>query len=242
MSRSNFILGITMLVVTGTLAFMVSFERSDNDNPNTSFVDPSNPTSKSPTNSSRPRGSENRAEKAKSLRGTETTLSLPKSATSHLNHKQLVRVDEIVSRVRQESRENLDKLTRQYGLAKGQQQKIFPLIVAHHDSSHPSMMVDGQSLPTVAPGATFDEDLYSQLNSSQQDEFTDTALDHDAWWEDIVIQLEDDLDNAIDNGEMVPTTSDEINDAGVIVSEGPAEGDGESSSHSGGNLFDLLGP
>jgi len=50
-------------------------------------------------------------------------------------------------------------------------------------------------------------------------------------------QLESDLDTAISNGEMVPADDPS---AGLRVASESAAGDGGSSSHSGGNLFDLL--
>ncbi len=50
-------------------------------------------------------------------------------------------------------------------------------------------------------------------------------------------QLESDLDIAISNGEMVPADDPS---AGLRIAAESAVGDGGSSNHSGGNLFDLL--
>jgi hypothetical protein len=150
----------------------------------------------------------------------------------------LARVNRILSNTRREAREKLDQYSRDYGLTKEQQRDIFPLIVAHHEQAHPAMMVDGQPLIPANPGSSLEESVSSFLDSSQQEALIEDAADHDAWWEDVVGQLESDLDTAINNGEMVP--ADDI-DTGLPLSSQPAAGNGDASEHSGGNLFDLLG-
>ena len=37
-----------------------------------------------------------------------------------------------------------------------------------------------------------------------EEAFLEDAADHEAWWVEVVGQLESDLDTAISNGEMVP--------------------------------------
>ena len=234
MSRSTFILAVTLLVVAGSLAFMISFDRDRGGLGQVS----SNDASSSEGGASIYSQQESR--RAQSGRDGATSLSLPNSATSHLDRAQLARVDAILSGTRRDARTQLDKLSRQYKLSKEQRREAFPLIVAHHEQAHPAMMVGGRPLPSIAPGATLNDSLAAVFDSTQLDELTESAADHDAWWEDVVGQLEVDLDTAIDNGEMVRADEDSPR-PGIIVSDEPAAGDGESSSHSGGNLFDLLG-
>ena len=74
-------------------------------------------------------------------------------------------------------------------------------------------------------------------SSSQREAFLEDAADHEAWWVEVVGQLESDLDTAISNGEMVPADNPS---GGLRIATESAVGDGGSSSHSGGNLFDLL--
>ncbi|MFT6863563.1 MAG: hypothetical protein ACJAVK_002124 [Akkermansiaceae bacterium] len=234
MSRSSFILAVTLLVVAGSLAFIISFDRDHGKLESAS----SNHTSTSPNRGATASRQDSR--RTRSSRVGTTSLTLPKSATSHLNADQLARVDSILSLTQRDSRKQLDQLSRQYKLTKEQRREVFPLIVAHHDQAHPAMTVGGQPLPSIAPGTTLNESLSSVFDSTQQDELVEASVDHDAWWEDVVGQLEVDLDTAIDNGEMVLADEDSQK-LGVTASDDPAAGDGEASGHSGGNLFDLLG-
>ncbi|MFT6862303.1 MAG: hypothetical protein ACJAVK_000861 [Akkermansiaceae bacterium] len=237
MFRSSFVLAVTLLVVAGSLAFMISFDRDHGDTAGTSSGHANHPAASASRSSS---GSRQEAQKTRSSRSNDIRVSLPKSTTSHLDNAQLVRVNDILSSTRREAREKLDKLSSQYKLTAEQRRKTFPLIVAHHDQAHPAMTINGQSLPAIAPASTLNDSLASVFDSSQQDELIEVSADHDAWWEDVVGQLEVDLDTAIDNGEANVTAEDAF-DTGVIPSDQPAAGDGEASGHSGGNLFDLLG-
>ena len=172
-----------------------------------------------------------------SSRHGNNTLSIEKSATTHLNSEELVRVDKILSQIERDSQEELNQYSRNYGLTKEQQRKIFPVLVAYHDQTHPSIKVNGQSVAFVNSDYGLEQNISSFLDSSQREAFLEDAADHEAWWVEVVGQLESDLDTAISNGEMVP--ADDLS-AGLRIASERAAGDGGSSSHSGGNLFDLL--
>jgi len=103
------------------------------------------------------------------------------------------------------------------------------------------MLVGGQPIPSITLGSTLEESIYPLLDADQQGLLAEAALDNDAWWKDVVDQLETDLDAAIEGGEMVAAPDDNTHSTGFTASDGPAAGDGEASDHSGGNLFDLLG-
>ena len=173
----------------------------------------------------------------KSSRHDDKTLSVEKSATTHLNSEELARVDQILSRIQLDAQEQIDQYSRNYGLTEKQQREIFPVLVAYHDQAHPSIMVNNQAIASVNPAYDLEQSISSFLDSSQQEAFLEDAADHEAWWEDVVGQLESDLDTAISNGEMVPADDPS---AGLRIAAGSAVGDGGSSTHSGGNLFDLL--
>ncbi|MGC6457830.1 MAG: hypothetical protein ACON4R_05620 [Akkermansiaceae bacterium] len=95
------------------------------------------------------------------------------------------------------------------------------------------------SFPSITPDSTFDETIAGFLDSAQQDALAKDVADHNAWWEDVVGQLETDLDTAISNGEVALVAEAPPNN--LPAATGPGVGDGKSSGHSGGNLFDLLG-
>ena len=238
-----------MLVVAGTLAFTISFVRSEGSQLATE-KDKSSVAARKKSSFSKVSSGGN----AQSLRVTQRNsrpadparydIKLSPESVSRLSDSQVLQVTGIVSRARENSRKKLEKLTSQYNLSNSQRKNIFPLIVAYQPEAHPAMVAGGSYLPSIASGSTLEESIYPYLDEEQKDALTEATLDHNAWWKDIVGQLEDDLDQAIDTGEMiaVEVTDTEADDmAGISVSDGPAASHGEASSHSGGNLFDLLG-
>ena len=162
-----------------------------------------------------------------SSRHISNTLSIDRSVTNHLNSKELDKVDQILSQIQRDTQEQLDMYSRNYGLTKEQQREIFPIIVAYHDKVHPSIKVNGQPIAFIDSEYDLEQDVITFLDSSQQEAFLDDAVDNEAWWVEVVGQLEDDLDAAIIDGEMVPA-------------DDTSAGDGESISQPSFNLFDLL--
>ena len=243
MSRSQFTLGITMLVVAGTLAFSISFLQSDDyqaagDQP---LASSQNASQRKLVNLNQSRSRAARANSSRIVDSSDHDLGLTSSSISNLTDADLQRVNAIVNRTRQESRNKLDKLTEKYYLTNNQRRDIFPLIVAHHKQAHPAILVNGQPLPRINIGSTLNDSIYIELDSDQQDALTEATIDDEAWWKDVVGQLEDDLNDAINNGAMVAVAAHPTSEAGVTTSsDGPASVDGEASTRSEGNLFELL--
>ena len=235
MSRISFILAVTLLLATGSLVFMTTFNRERNSE-NSSEADRSTiQISERFAHNSLSGKSRSRVI---SGREKDTRISLRQDDIASLTPGQLVRANRILSSTRQDARQTLDRYSRNYGLTKEQRREIFPFIVAHHENAHPAMTINGQPLAPITPGASLDESVASFLNSSQQEALAKDLSDHYAWWEDVVGQLEDNLDDAISNGEMIPVDE---NSPSLEMSTDTAAGSGEASGHSGGNLFDLLG-
>ncbi len=233
MSRSSFILAATLFIVAATMVFMSSFDRANGRSQPVSAGDPAgtfNVLRKSARESTT-------RTRIKSSRHDNNTLSIEKSATTHLNSKKLARVDQILSQIQRDTQEQLDQYSRNYGLTREQQREIFPVLVAYHDQTHPSIKVNNQAITSVNSDYDLEQNISSFLDSSQQEAFLEDAADHEAWWVEVVGQLESDLDTAISNGEMVPADHPS---GGLRIAAESAVGDGGSSSHSGGNLFDLL--
>ncbi len=215
------------------MVFMSSFDRANGRSQQVSAED-----SMGPSNVLRSsKGEPTSRTRITSSRHGNNTLSIEKSATTHLNAEELARVDQILSQIQHDSQEELNQYSRNYGLTKEQQRKIFPVLVAYHDQTHPSIKVNGQTIAFVNSDYDLEQNISSFLDSSQREAFLEDAADHEAWWVEVVGQLESDLDTAISNGEMVPADDPS---AGLRVASESAAGDGGSSSHSGGNLFDLL--
>ena len=243
MSRSQFTLVITMLVIAGTLAFSISFLQSDDyqaagDQP---LASSQNASQRKLVNLNQSRSRAARANSSRIVNSSDLDLDLTSSSISNLTDADLQKVNAIVNRTRQESRNKLDKLTEKYYLTNNQRRDIFPLIVAHHKQAHPAILVNGQPLPRVNIGSTLNDSIYIELDSDQQDALTEATIDDEAWWKDVVGQLEDDLNDAISNGAMVAVAAHSTSEAGVTTSsDGPASVDGEASTRSEENLFELL--
>lgn len=233
MSRSSFILAATIFIVAATMVFMSSFDRANGRSQPVSAEDSMGPSNVLRSSKGEPAS----RTRITSSRHGNNTLSIEKSATTHLNAEELARVDQILSQIQHDSQEELNQYSRNYGLTKEQQRKIFPVLVAYHDQTHPSIKVNGQTIAFVNSDYDLEQNISSFLDSSQREAFLEDAADHEAWWVEVVGQLESDLDTAISNGEMVPADDPS---AGLRIASESAAGDGGSSSHSGGNLFDLL--
>lgn len=239
MTRSQFILGVAMLVVAGTLAFTISFTRSEDQALASGTPSSASPAETRFSNYESRKSSRNATKR--SVRKSDPArydLKLTSDSVTHLSDDEVLQASAIVSKAREKARRKLDSLTDDYNLSNSQRKEIYPLIVAHQPEAHPAMLVGGEPLPGIAAGSTLEESIYASLDQEQQDALSEDAIDHDAWWKDVVGQLEDDLDQAIDNGEMVEVIDD--GPIGVTESDTPAAGDGEDTSHSGGNLFDIL--
>lgn len=215
------------------MVFMSSFDRANGRSQPVSAEDSMGPSNVLRSSKGEPAS----RTRITSSRHGNNTLSIEKSATTHLNAEELARVDQILSQIQHDSQEELNQYSRNYGLTKEQQRKIFPVLVAYHDQTHPSIKVNGQTVAFVNSDYDLEQNISSFLDSSQREAFLEDAADHEAWWVEVVGQLESDLDTAISNGEMVPADDPS---AGLRVASESAAGDGGSSSHSGGNLFDLL--
>lgn len=236
MSRLTFILGITLLFIAGAAIFMITFDRdlAPQQAGQTKATRVTDSTASRTSRSPRP------TSRTSSSRSANNDLALQPSATTHLTAKEQNRANDILKQTQREARQKLDQLSRKYQLSKDQRRQALPYILAHHENAHPAMTLNGDSLPSIATGTTLEDSLASFLDPNQQDALVEATIDDEAWWQDVVGQLESDLDTAIDNGEMVPA-DDDATSTGPVLTDTPAAGDGEASEHSGGNLFDLLG-
>ena len=242
MSHFQFIFAITALVVTGTLVFTF-LQGKDGNTPMGDDTQSSQSLLVKSRESFRPSGHGASAKhRPSSTRSSDHfDLGIAASSLSRVDDANRAQVNNIVRRTSQDAHQELDDLTKTYDLSSKQRKELFPYIVAHHKQAHPSMLVAGQNIPSVSPDSTLEESLYPILNEDQKNILAEAAIEDDAWWKDVVGQLETDLDNAIEGGEMVAATEEPSDPSGSTEAEGPTTGDGEASSHSGENLFDLLG-
>lgn len=207
MSRSQFILGIALLVVSATLTFTISFENDDQPNADPAVAQNSrgaSPTRVRQTGSTRGMGSSSRRDRT----FYEVTVS----------DRNLLSVADLVQ---EESLQKLEALTERYDLTTSQRRGIFPLIAARHPQFQEGLVINGSSIPTQSPTSSLESAMYPLLDEEQQEDLEDDALADDEWWSEIISQLREDLDEAISTGELIPTIEP------ASDNNTPAPGDGE---------------
>ena len=207
MSRSQFILGIALLVVSATLAFTISFK---NDVAAQAPSVAANESTNSKSSVRRPGSS-----KSPSYSSTKKDRTFYEVTVSD---RSLLGTADIVEH---ESRQKLEALTERYNLTTSQRRGIFPHIASRHPQFQEGMVVNGSAALSQATTSSLESAMYPLLDEEQQDLLTDDALADSEWWAEIISQLRDDLDEAISTGEMVPTV-DSAPNIGT-----PAPGDGE---------------
>jgi len=200
MTRSQFILSLTLLCVAGTLAFMISFRHRENSNLS---VLPSPPTLSSSQRLST-RESEPSALLLSPRRPEKVDPTYYEVTVSEIDLR------ETGSKIERESLLRLERMTDHYQLTPNQRRQIFPLLVSHHADFTSGLIVNG--FPAPGPeDESLPEQIYPLLDLTQQENYQQDILAETDWWGDILGQLRDDLDDAFESGEV-----DLVSDAGPL--------------------------
>ncbi len=166
---------------------------------------------------------------------TRPTLTRPLSVAIHDQNQTRPEPTKTELAVRAKQVENhannrLEALAIRLNLTEEQQNRIFPILASAAPSFHPALQVEGSSTPTTSsdnsttlqPGAPITEvenAIYAEVDDTQQASIEDSAIDRDAWWEDIVAMLEDDLEAATSN----PTAGTTVESTTTPSSEATGE-------------------
>ena len=118
--------------------------------------------------------------------------------------------DELIARaviVEEQANNKLQILTSRLGLTEQQQDRIFPILASSSPAFHPILQPEGGidylqdsvfgDRKTIEPGASVAEvenEIYPVLDAEQKASLEEKAMDREAWWDDIVALLEEDLD------------------------------------------------
>lgn len=226
MTRSQFILGIALLCVSGTLAFFISFRNQENKRTGSAAVG----------SSSGP---------AHSTRNLERPFPLPLADRSiekmdPTNYEVTVadiELQDVGSKIEREARERLQQMTERYRLSPNQRREIFPVLVSHHADYREGIIVNGFVIGNPA-ASNLASDIYPLLDLDQKEAYETDLLAHDEWWGEILGQLREDLDGALESGEVEVVT--EIIETDPLPT-GPGRDDGEKVENEGvdvGNFFD----
>jgi len=118
--------------------------------------------------------------------------------------------DELIARaviVEEQANNKLLILTSRLGLTEQQQDQIFPILASSSSAFHPILQPEGGddylqdsvfgSGKVIEPGASVTEvenEIYPVLDAEQKASLEEKAMDREAWWDDIVALLEEELD------------------------------------------------
>jgi len=250
MRFGNLIFGVALLLVAVTLALTITFR---NDPEGASAERPQNDAT-SPAlriGTASPRGSSTapvgrrnpvRSPREKLPAANELEVVMDNGpATRDLSPAQRQDIAKRVPWVQQDVLSRLGKMTERLDLSPIQQHKVFPQLLRATTGYHPAMIINypaGTSLPSeelAANEKSPDEAIHDSLDPDQQEDFLQQKLDDQAWWEEIVAQLEEDFDASVAS-----------NDGPVAAGQAPpeqeaaAEPQPEPEPQQGVNLFDLL--
>ena len=125
--------------------------------------------------------------------------------------------------VEEHANAELEALANRLALTEEQQDRIFPILASSSPAYHPVLQTEGGSKTTtrtatgdtiysdgsgLKPGAPVTEvenEIYPELNEFQQASLEEEAMDREAWWEDIVGLLEEDLESSTSPGVVAAT-------------------------------------
>ncbi|MDB4265305.1 hypothetical protein N9891_01000 [bacterium] len=190
MTRSQFILGAALLCVSGTLAFYISFRDQEHK----------------PLRVTHPTPSEQTVVRSQRYdRGAPLPLSVREIERIDPTHHEVTVSDpdlqEIGEKIQKEARKRLRDLTLRYQLSANQRREIFPLLVSHHPNFQDGLLANGST--ALSPGETsLASQIYPFLDLAQQEAYQVAVLADNDWWSDIIGQLREDLDGALDAGEV----------------------------------------
>ena len=129
--------------------------------------------------------------------------------------------------VEEQANARLEELADRLGLTEEQQDRIFPILASSSPAFHPILIPEGGNRTTtsigggdtiygdgskVKPGAPIAEvenEIYPELDEVQQASLEEEAMDREAWWEDIVGLLEEDLESSTSPGSIADTSGDD---------------------------------
>ncbi len=229
MTRSQFILSIALLCVSGTLAFFISFREQENKRAN------QNSGASAAVSSSTVRSS----------RRNDHSIPLPLSSrnvgkmdpTIYEVTVSEISLQDVGQKIEREARERLQQMTKRYQLTPNQRREVFPLLVSHHASFREGIIVSG-FVAGKAGESNLASDLYPLLDLDQQEAYQEDLLANNEWWGEIIGQLREDLDGALESGE-VEVVTEPIDP--LPESNGPGRDDGKAVENEGVDLDNFFG-
>ncbi len=250
MRFGNLIFGVALLLLAVTLALTITF-RNDPEGASAERLQNDATSPARSIGTAAPRGSTTapvgrrnpvRSPRKKLPDVNELEVVMDNSpATRDLSPTQRQDIAKRVPWVQQAALSRLGKMAERLDLSPIQQHKVFPQLLRATTGYHPAMVITypaGASLPSeelAANEKSPDEAIHDSLDPDQQEDFLQQKLDDQAWWEEIVAQLEDDFDASV-AGNNGPVAAGQA----PPEQEAVAEPQLEPEPQQGVNLFDLL--
>ena len=250
MRFGNLIFGVALLLVAATLALTITF-RNDSEGPATeglrndatsSLRSTENFSSRGSASSSATRRNPVRSPRQKLPDVEELEVAMDDGPASRdLTPAQRQDIAKRLPWVRQNALSRLGKMASRLELTPIQQHKVFPQLLRSTTGYHPAMVINYPaeiSLPSEELAdneKSPDEAIHDSLDPDQQEDFIQQKLDDQAWWEEIVAQLEEDFDASVASNEG-PVAAGQA----PPEQEAVAEPQPEPEPQQGVNLFDLL--
>lgn len=191
MTRSQFLLSMTLLCVAGTLAFIITFRHREATNSNLSQI--------LQARSNTPRLSTRETEPPALLLSPKRLEKV--DPTFYEVTVSQIELQESGAKIERESLLRLEQMTNRYQLTPNQRRQIFPILVSHHADFSPGLIVNGLQAPGPED-ESLPEQIYPLLDLTQQENYQQDVLAESDWWGDILGQLRDDLDSAFEAGEV----------------------------------------
>ena len=251
MKLSNLIFGAALLFVAATLALTITLRNSPDEVTKVALSGGKTEYSKRGSGALPPRTSgASSAARLNAARGPQARLPKVEElevtiddgpATKGMTLAQRQDVARRLPWVRKNALSRLSRMTDRLDLTPAQRQKVFPQLLRSTSGYHPAMIINYPA-QVAAPAESLaeseqtpDEAIHDSLDPEQQDAFLQQKLDDQAWWEEIVAQLEEDFDASV--------TTDESPVAAGEAPSSPADSttpQAEPQPQQGINLFDLL--
>lgn len=253
MRFGNLIFGSALLLVAATLALTITFRNDAEGTGKGQSAEAANPSlrtgtgsyaTQSPISSTRGRaqGARTSRQPLPDVEDLEVTMD-DSPSTSSLTPVQRQDIAKRLPWVRNNALARLDRMTERLELTPVQQHKVFPELLRGTTGYHPAMVINyppGVSLPTTEVASTEkspDEAIHDSLDPEQQEDFLQQQLDDQAWWDEIVAQLEADFDASV-TAEGGPVAAGQAPSEDIPVRE--IEPNPQPQPQQGNNLFDLL--
>ncbi len=251
MRFGNLIFGAALLLVAATLALTITFRSGPKETAEgqlsgeaTRSLRSGGGSSATQSPSGSPRNNAQRARTSRQPLPDVEDLEIAMDDGPATNTLTPVQRQDIAKRlpwVRNNALSRLGRMTERLDLTQVQQHKVFPELLRATTGYHPAMIINyppGVLLPTAEVAENEkspDEAIHDSLDPEQQEDFLQQQLDDQAWWEEIVAQLEADFDASVtaDGG---PVATGQAPPEELPVTEPQST----PQPQQGNNLFDLL--